>query len=75
MSLPKRLIVPVFIPHEGCPHVCVFCNQKKISGTNKAPSPGEVRDYLSSRLGPETPHAVIAFYGGSFTGLPREEQD
>ncbi len=22
------LIVPVFIPHLGCPHLCAFCNQK-----------------------------------------------
>ena len=30
---------------------------------------------MQDRLGPDTPYAVIAFYGGSFTGLPREEQE
>ena len=29
-------IIPIFIPHAGCPHQCVFCNQKKISGQKTA---------------------------------------
>ena len=28
-------IIPIFVPHEGCPHDCVFCNQDRITGTNK----------------------------------------
>jgi len=71
----KNLVVPVFIPHKGCPHQCVFCNQNKITGSNSAPTVEEVREYLACHLSPETSHAVIAFYGGSFTGLPAMEQD
>ena len=26
-------IIPIFVPHEGCPHACVFCNQDSITGT------------------------------------------
>ncbi|MGA2192386.1 MAG: radical SAM protein [Nitrospirota bacterium] len=74
MPSRKELIIPVFIPHKGCPHLCVFCNQQRISGTAESPSAEEVRDMLLARLGPDTPHAVIAFYGGSFTGLPEGEQ-
>ena len=33
-------IIPVFIPHAGCPHQCVFCNQKTISGQQTASSRG-----------------------------------
>ena len=34
MNLPQKpLIIPIFIPHAGCPHQCVFCNQKVITGT------------------------------------------
>ena len=28
-------IIPIFVPHEGCPHDCVFCNQDKITGIKK----------------------------------------
>lgn len=28
-------IIPIFVPHEGCPHDCVFCNQDKITGVKK----------------------------------------
>lgn len=75
MGSPKELIVPVFIPHSGCPHQCVFCNQKKITAIEAAPTPEGVSQYLIRHLGPDTAHAAIAFYGGSFTGLPRHEQE
>ncbi|MBI5694833.1 MAG: radical SAM protein [Nitrospirae bacterium] len=75
MSTKPNLIVPVFIPHHGCPHRCVFCNQSGITGQQSAPTPDEVREYLSRHLSKNTPHAVVAFYGGSFTGLPLSEQE
>ncbi len=31
----RHYIIPIFVPHEGCPHDCVFCNQGKITGENK----------------------------------------
>jgi len=75
VSSVKNLIVPVFITHRGCPHQCVFCNQEKITGLVHVPTLDEVREYLSKHLSHDTPHAVIAFYGGSFTGLPEPEQE
>ena len=33
MKKKKMLIVPIFIPHEGCPYRCVFCSQVDITGT------------------------------------------
>lgn len=74
-SRKKKLIIPVFIPHKGCPNLCVFCNQNRISGIVEAPSPGKVREYLARHLSQKTAHAVIAFYGGSFTGLPAFDQE
>ena len=30
----KKRIIPIFVPHRGCPHDCIFCNQKKITGVS-----------------------------------------
>jgi histone acetyltransferase (RNA polymerase elongator complex component) len=74
MGKNKDLIIPVFISHQGCPHQCVFCNQNCITGSESPPSPADVRNYLEQHLSNDTPHAMVAFYGGSFTGLSRELQ-
>jgi len=46
----KPLIIPVFVPHLGCPNICMFCNQKIISGV-EIPTLGDieknVKEYLS----------------------------
>lgn len=68
------LIIPVFLPHQGCPHQCAFCNQNKISGAlSRLPSretlAKEVRQYLSFGRRKKGP-IQIAFYGGSFLGIP-----
>lgn len=72
----RRLIIPVFIPFGGCPHQCVFCDQKGITGKAALPGLDEVRQtietYLSTWKGKGEKEA--AFYGGSFTGLPIETQ-
>lgn len=75
MSAANRLIIPVFIPHGGCPHRCIFCDQNDITGKDGPPGPEEVRSQLSGRLGPDTAGAQVAFYGGSFTCLPTELQE
>lgn len=65
-------IIPVFIPHVGCPHDCVFCNQKKIAGKTDAPDGEAVKNTIAEALGKlsgEIPE--VAFYGGSFTAIER----
>ncbi|MBR6429896.1 MAG: radical SAM protein [Oscillospiraceae bacterium] len=66
---PKRVIVPVFVPHLGCPHACVFCNQRRISGSMQPATAATVRraveDYKRSPAAGQP--AELAFYGGSFT--------
>ncbi|WP_311482644.1 radical SAM protein [uncultured Anaerococcus sp.] len=70
-----RQIIPIFIPFLGCPHDCAFCNQVKITNYKDKADDDSIRkqieDYLSFFKDKET-RKEIAFYGGSFTGLPYE---
>ena len=70
------MIIPFFIPHSGCPHQCVFCNQKTITGRKKPVDTSAIPDTVNGYLKTATAgDAVqIAFYGGSFTALPIERQ-
>ena len=69
------LILPVFVPHLGCPHACVFCNQRRISGSTARRLPRTCN--RRSRARPPCPRTgakrQLAFYGGSFTAIPREQ--
>ena len=66
----RRSIIPVFIPHLGCPHTCVFCNQSKITGQ----AAGEAMESLLKLCESSHENAELAFYGGSFTAIPPEVQ-
>lgn len=74
--MKPHMNVPVFIPHLGCPHSCAFCSQKSVTNVQAAPSPESVAfsvgEMLSTRGGRT---AEIAFFGGSFTGIPLEAQE
>jgi len=72
------LVIPIFIPHRGCPHHCLFCNQEKISGCSRLSTEGvEVAATIDLWLArSSSPKEVqVAFYGGSFTCLPPAEQE
>lgn len=73
----KHRNIPIFIPEEGCPHRCVFCNQANISGRMQIPGPEAVRETILthlSTLNPAEEEIEIAFFGGNFTGLPTGRQ-
>ncbi len=74
MEKVKRGSVAVFVPHIGCPHRCSFCDQNAISGETKAPGPDDVRAAceLAISSGNDPRNTEIAFFGGSFTAIPRE---
>ncbi|MDO5754918.1 MAG: radical SAM protein [Tissierellia bacterium] len=73
--IKKKYIIPIFIPHIGCPVDCIFCNQKKIA-REKAPTEEEIRQDIRRYLSyfPNNYADEIAFYGGSFTGIPKEQR-
>lgn len=69
----KHSNISIFVPHVGCPHLCSFCDQRTISGAQHAPTGEEVMEICSKALGevssPE--NTEIAFFGGSFTAIPK----
>lgn len=70
--------IPIFIPELACPHRCVFCNQETISGNSNIPTPEESRKIIEtylSTLDPQKCRIHIAFFGGSFTGIPEQLQN
>ena len=76
--MKKLYIIPIFVPHLGCPNDCIFCNQKSISGQKKNMTKEEakkiIEDYLKS-INSEDAQIEIAFFGGSFTAIDKENQE
>jgi histone acetyltransferase (RNA polymerase elongator complex component) len=73
----KRVTIPLFIPHSGCPHKCVFCNQWRVTGVTQNVTPDSMHDIINKYLSaiPESVGKIeIAFFGGSFTAIPLTEQ-
>jgi len=79
MDVLTPWIIPIFIPNKGCPHRCIFCNQKNITGVEtKTPDTEIVRETINNALTHYNPltkrPAEVAFYGGSFTLLDQKYQ-
>jgi histone acetyltransferase (RNA polymerase elongator complex component) len=75
----KHFTIPFFIPHRGCPHKCVFCDQRGITGEDglKIISPEDIVsriDTYLSTMPASGVHVQVGFFGGSFTGIADEEQ-
>ncbi len=74
----KEYIIPVFVPHLGCPNDCIFCNQKSISGQRKSITKEEAKktiEYFLNNIKDKDAKKEIAFFGGSFTGIEVEKQE
>lgn len=73
----RKYNIPIFVPHRGCPFDCVFCNQRHITGSIKDVTPNDVTatidEYLKTIKDIER-NIEVAFFGGSFTGIPIDEQ-
>ena len=71
----KHSNIAIFVPHNGCPHTCAFCNQRVISGEQTQPTPQDVAaaaECAIRSLGDKSAESEIAFFGGSFTAIERE---
>ena len=69
----KHANISIFVPHIGCPHKCSFCNQNTITGQSFVPHASDViascEKAISCGVDPE--NTEIAFFGGSFTAIPK----
>ncbi len=73
----KHYTIPIFIPELACPFQCVFCNQRKITGKQLIPSDEEISQTIDEHLisfKEKHRHVDVGFFGGSFTGIPIEQQ-
>lgn len=75
--MKKEYIIPIFVPHLGCPNNCTFCNQKRISGQTKQVTAKDVKetiDYYLKNFKDNHKYVEVAFFGGSFTAIEKEKQ-
>ena len=75
--MKKEYIIPIFVPHLGCPHQCSFCNQREISGQTKQVTAKDVKETIEFYLKnfkDDLKYVEVAFYGGSFTAIEEKKQ-
>lgn len=71
----KHANIAIFVPHNGCPHQCSFCDQKNITGLNYQPQKSDViRACETAKLSLKDSkiETEIAFFGGSFTAINKD---
>ena len=69
----KHANISIFVPHIGCPHKCSFCNQNTITGQSFIPHASDVIASCEKAIscGVDPQNTEIAFFGGSFTAIPK----
>lgn len=75
--MKKEYIIPIFVPHLGCPNNCTFCNQKRISGQTKMVTAQDVKDtidFFLKNFRDDYKYVEVAFFGGSFTAIDEKIQ-
>lgn len=75
--MKRMYIIPIFIPHMGCPFKCVFCDQNTITGFGENIDEKYIRNTIEGYLKtiPRNSKIEVSFYGGSFTGIPIYKQN
>lgn len=76
--MKHQYIIPIFVPHLGCPNDCIFCNQKSISGQKKNMTKEQAKNIIDNylkNLNDSDALIEIAFFGGSFTTINENLQN
>ena len=70
----KHKNIAIFVPHAGCPHRCSFCDQHTITSQGKLPRAADVERICTQAFAEigDLSETEIAFFGGSFTAIPRD---
>ena len=82
----RSKIIPIFLPHQGCPHHCLFCNQKEVTGESLVHMAADVyplieqylktiRYKIKNKSAGFPKRIEVAFYGGNFTGMSQAAQE
>lgn len=71
MESKKHYIIPIFVPHMGCPFNCVFCNQDIITNSYEKVDKNYVVNKVEEYLKTMKKDSVIeiSFFGGTFTAI------
>ena len=80
LNKEDQYTIPIFIPHLGCNNECVFCNQRKITGLDSSVTIDDVENIINEYLEyfkdkVKDKKVEVAFFGGSFTGIPIQKQE
>ncbi|MBQ1388448.1 MAG: radical SAM protein [Clostridia bacterium] len=68
----KKANIALFVPLNGCPHRCSFCDQRIITGKAYQPTEEDVHNAVKTALSSSRRYNYeIAFFGGSFTAIDR----
>ncbi|MGL5067095.1 MAG: elongator complex protein 3 [Sarcina sp.] len=86
----KHYIIPIFVPHEGCPHDCAFCNQARITGEETEEIKGPkfklengvnakfvkdtIEEYMKTIVREKNTTIEVSFFGGTFTAVDITKQ-
>ena len=76
--MKKQYIIPIFVPHLGCPNDCIFCNQRSISGQQKMITKEDIQqtiEFYLKNIKDKEAKIEVAFFGGSFTGIDEQKQE
>ena len=80
LNKEDQYTIPIFIPHLGCNNECVFCNQRKLTGLDSSVTIDDVENIINEYLEyfkdkVKDKKVEVAFFGGSFTGIPIQKQE
>lgn len=75
----KNIIIPIFLPFEGCNNRCIYCNQRLLHPASENITSEEIENKIANYLSTIKRdrgglNIEVAFYGSTFTNINIEKQ-